>query len=83
MVPASRPRSDFGRGTATWDRVPHGLENHALQLSPREGQWLFRQGERVNRFYLASSGRLGLLRLSPDGSEKLIEIVTPGICRGG
>lgn len=59
------------------------LEHHAFQLSLRDGQWLFRQGERVNRFYLVSSGRLGLLRLSPDGSEKVIEIVTPGNCCGG
>ncbi len=43
-----------------------------------EGQWLFSQGEPSRRFYLLESGHVRLFRLSPEGAEKIIEIVSPG-----
>jgi CRP-like cAMP-binding protein len=38
----------------------------------------FTQGEPAARFYLVFSGQIRLLRLSPEGVEKVIEIVSPG-----
>jgi len=42
------------------------------------GQWLFRQGDPAERFYLVRGGHVRLFRLSADGNEKVIEIVRPG-----
>jgi len=42
------------------------------------GQLLFSQGENVVYFYLVLSGKMKLYRVSPDGQEKIIEIVPPG-----
>lgn len=39
---------------------------------------LFSQGDTVQHFYLIYSGLVKLYRLSPDGQEKVIEVVTPG-----
>lgn len=43
-----------------------------------EGQQLFAQGEDVTNFYLVLSGKMKLFRVSPDGQEKIIEIVPQG-----
>ena len=43
-----------------------------------EGQLLFAQGEDVTNFYLVLSGKMKLFRVSPDGQEKIIEIVPQG-----
>jgi CRP/FNR family transcriptional regulator, dissimilatory nitrate respiration regulator len=43
-----------------------------------EGEWLFSQGDPSRRFYLLEQGHVRLFRLSPDGAEKIIEIVSPG-----
>jgi CRP-like cAMP-binding protein len=51
---------------------------HALRQSLEEGQWLFSQGDPAKRFYLVQSGQIRLFRLSPEGAEKVIEIVSPG-----
>jgi CRP-like cAMP-binding protein len=51
---------------------------HALRQSLDEGQWLFSQGDPAKRFYLVQSGQIRLFRLSPEGAEKVIEIVSPG-----
>jgi len=42
-----------------------------------EGATLFSQGEPAAHFYLLTEGRIRLYRLSPDGQEKVIEIVQP------
>jgi len=39
---------------------------------------LFSQGEDVTYFYLVLSGKMKLFRVSPDGQEKIIEIVPQG-----
>jgi CRP-like cAMP-binding protein len=41
-------------------------------------QLLFNQGEKVTSFYMVLSGKIKLFRMSPDGQEKIIEIVKPG-----
>jgi len=51
---------------------------HSATEKFHEGQALFRQGDSVNYFYLVIAGRIKLFRLSPDGQEKIIDIVTEG-----
>jgi len=41
-------------------------------------QHLFHQNQPANHFYLLHSGRIKLYRVSPDGDEKVIEIIAPG-----
>jgi CRP-like cAMP-binding protein len=48
----------------------------ALRLDEREA--LFEQGDPAERFYQVRRGQIRLYRLSPEGNEKVIEIVTPG-----
>jgi CRP-like cAMP-binding protein len=60
---------------------PEQLERvarHALRMRLDEGQWLFSQGDPAERFYLLRSGQIKLFRLSSEGGEKVIEIVSPG-----
>ncbi len=45
---------------------------HLLNLE--KGQHLFSQGEQAERFYFVVSGKMKLLRLLPDGTEKIIEL---------
>jgi CRP-like cAMP-binding protein len=47
-------------------------------LTLDNGQMLFETGDRAERFYFVESGKIKLYRLSPDGVEKVIEIVQPG-----
>ena len=54
------------------------VAQRAVRLHLDEGQWLFRQGDPAERFFLVREGRLRLFRLSPEGAEKIIEIAAPG-----
>ena len=54
------------------------VARHAAHVKLDEGQLLFRQGTPADRFYLVLKGQVRLFRLSPDGAEKVIEIVAPG-----
>ncbi len=51
---------------------------HARHIHLDEGEWLFGQDDPAERFYFVRGGRLRLFRLSPDGEEKVIELVGPG-----
>lgn len=51
---------------------------HSRVVDLEEGQLLFAQGENVDYFYLVLDGKIKLFRVSPDGQEKIIEIVPPG-----
>ena len=51
---------------------------HSEIIRLEEGQLLFTQGEDVTNFYLVISGKVKLFRVSPDGQEKIIEIVHQG-----
>ena len=51
---------------------------HSKVVQLEEGQLLFAQGEDVTNFYLVLSGKMKLFRVSPDGQEKIIEIVPEG-----
>ena len=54
------------------------VHRHSRIFKLEEGQLLFAQGEEVNYFYLVLSGKMKLFRVSPDGQEKIIEIVPQG-----
>ena len=49
---------------------------HAVSLAG--GDLLFSQGQAADRFFLVRSGQMKLARVSPDGDEKIIEIIQPG-----
>lgn len=53
------------------------LQQSSLQRLKKE-QILFSQGDSVGHFYLVLSGIVKLFRLSPDGQEKVIEVVKHG-----
>jgi len=42
------------------------------------GEGLFRHGQPAERFFFVHDGLVKLFRLSPDGGEKIIEIIRPG-----
>lgn len=54
------------------------VARHASRVKLTAEQLLFSQGDSATRFYLLLSGRMRLFRLSPEGAEKVIEIVSPG-----
>ncbi|MGB1109262.1 MAG: Crp/Fnr family transcriptional regulator [Gammaproteobacteria bacterium] len=54
------------------------LAKLAVRVRLDKGQALFEQGDPADRFYLVIEGRIKLFRLSPSGSEKIIEAVGPG-----
>lgn len=58
---------------AQLDRVAQ----HAVRIRLDEGEMLFQQNDRAERFYVLLRGQVKLFRLGPSGNEKVIEIVTP------
>ncbi len=50
----------------------------AQVMSLESGDALFAQGDLADHFYYVSSGMVRLYRLSPNGEEKIIEVVYPG-----
>lgn len=54
------------------------VARHAVRVKLAAEQLLFSQGDAANRFYLLLEGQMRLFRLSPEGAEKVIEIVSPG-----
>ncbi len=60
--------------TAQLERV----SRHARRVTLDAEQLLFSQGDPARCFYLLLSGQMQLFRLSPEGAEKVIEIVSPG-----
>jgi len=50
----------------------------ATRIHLEPGSWLFSQGDPSSRFFFVLKGQIRLFRLSPDGAEKVIEIVSPG-----
>lgn len=63
-----------------------GLNDSQLQrvrrnmrvLRLKEGEHLFEYGQHAERFFMVRSGQIKLYRLSPEGAEKVIEIIQPG-----
>ena len=59
---------------AQLDRV----RRHSHLIDMVEGESLFFQGDEAVSFYLVLSGRIKLYRVSPDGKEKVVEIMESG-----
>ena len=59
---------------AQFDRV----RRHSHITDMIEGESLFFQGDEVGCFYLVLEGRIKLYRVSPDGKEKVVEIMETG-----
>lgn len=49
-----------------------------LLIPIHHGDPLFHHGQPANRFFFVRSGQVKLFRVSPDGHEKIIEIIRPG-----
>ncbi len=54
------------------------VSEHTVRVKLSADQLLFSQGDAAERFYLLLQGQMRLYRLSPEGAEKVIEIVSPG-----
>ena len=54
------------------------IRRHAHITDMLEGESLFFQGDEASSFYLVISGRIKLFRVSPDGKEKVVEIMEEG-----
>ncbi|MCP5160118.1 MAG: Crp/Fnr family transcriptional regulator [Hahellaceae bacterium] len=54
------------------------MAKSARLLELEADQHLFFQGEKADHFYLILGGQIKLTRLTPDGNEKVIEILTQG-----
>jgi CRP/FNR family transcriptional regulator, dissimilatory nitrate respiration regulator len=50
----------------------------ALHFHLEPGEFLFEHGHNAERFFILLSGHIKLIRLSPEGTEKVIEIINPG-----
>lgn len=54
------------------------MRRHSHLTDMVEGESLFFQGDDAVSFYLVVSGRIKLFRVSPDGKEKVVEIMEAG-----
>jgi len=54
------------------------VETDSSTLSLTEGDHLFHQQDPADYFYFLQSGDIKLYRLSPNGEEKVIELIHPG-----
>jgi CRP-like cAMP-binding protein len=54
------------------------VRRHSHITDMVEGESLFFQGDKATSFYLMVSGRVKLFRVSPDGKEKVVEIMEAG-----
>jgi CRP-like cAMP-binding protein len=75
IIDALRQSHLFSRLT---DLQMQRVYRHAKIVQLEDGQLLFAQGEAVRYFYLVLQGKIKLYRMSPDGQEKIIEIVPAG-----
>ncbi len=63
------------------DMAPEHLQtlvNGMQDLRLKAGENLFRHGQPAERFFFLREGLVKLYRLSPEGDEKIIEIMRPG-----
>ena len=54
------------------------VRRHSHITDMIEGESLFFQGDKASSFYVVLSGRIKLFRVSPDGKEKVVEIMESG-----
>ncbi|SRR5690554_695410 len=56
----------------------HNVARTSRILPLEAGEYLFYQGQAANQFFLVLEGQVKLTRLTPDGNEKVIEVLMPG-----
>lgn len=81
MMPSSNVHAELRRNYIFADMSEQRLAQvtramQAFHLQP--GDTLFQQGAPAERFFFVRDGMIKLYRLSPEGDEKIIEIVHPG-----
>ncbi|MEX2163483.1 MAG: Crp/Fnr family transcriptional regulator [Sulfuricaulis sp.] len=54
------------------------LIDHMQEIRLESGNTLFHQGQPAERFFFLREGLVKLFRLSPEGDEKIIEVMRPG-----
>mgnify|MGYP001551183581 FL=1 len=54
------------------------VRRHSHLTDMIEGESLFFQGDKATSFYLVLSGRIKLFRVSPEGKEKVVEVMEDG-----
>jgi len=54
------------------------LQEICRQRNYPRGEILFEQGEKAVGFYVVSSGKVKIYKLSPEGKERILHIVQPG-----
>ncbi len=59
------------------DAFNHILEQSNLS-SLKRNEILFEQGDEASRFFLLRSGQIMLFQTSPEGNEKVVDIIGPG-----
>lgn len=63
-------------------RLPDDAFNNILEQSNlaslKRNETLFEQGDTASRFFLVRSGQIMLFQTSPDGNEKVVDIIGPG-----
>ncbi len=63
-------------------RLPDESFNSILQQSNltslKRNETLFEQGDEASRFFLVRSGQIMLFQTSPEGNEKVVDIIGPG-----
>ncbi|MCU7940326.1 MAG: Crp/Fnr family transcriptional regulator [gamma proteobacterium symbiont of Bathyaustriella thionipta] len=63
-------------------RLPDEAFNNILSQSNltslRRNETLFEQGDEASRFFLVRSGQIMLFQTSPEGNEKVVDIIGPG-----
>lgn len=64
--------------SALTDEQMERVRRHSHITDMLEGESLFFQGDEVSSFYLVISGRIKLFRVSPEGKEKVVEIMEVG-----
>jgi len=54
------------------------IKQSICHIKLEDGEYLFKHGQRAERFFMVIDGHVKLLRLSADGAEKVFEIISPG-----
>ena len=60
------------------DSLPPQLQSAVVNYSFTAGQRLFRQGDRLNNFYLVTSGRVKLVRYTIEGRMVVLQVARRG-----
>jgi len=60
------------------DEAFNSILEHSNLLSLKRNETLFEQGDEASRFFLVRSGQIMLFQTSPEGNEKVVDIIGPG-----